>query len=167
MKDQFHIDPKWEVKEFHNLDYELVTHRDARVLNEYLWSGHSRTHISLYKHFDINPMPSCVEYIKSKFDFLENVSVAVNLFKPGQYLPMHTDVFGKYLEIYGAKLEDVERWMVMLEGCVPGQMLQIEKEVFGHWKAGDCFGWKCSENHAFYNMSMVNRYAIQITGVRK
>jgi len=168
MIDQFHIDPKWDIKEFHNLDYVLATHKDTRLVNEYLWSGHSRTHLSLYNYFEPNSMPSCVyEHIKPKFNFLEKVGIAVNLFKPGQYLPMHTDIFGKYLQIHNAKFEDVERWVVMLEDCVPGQMLQIEKDVFGHWKAGDCFGWKCSENHAFYNMSMINRYAMQITGVRK
>ena len=85
-------------------------------------------------------MPSCVyEYIKPNI-FLRKF-VAVNLFKPGQYLPIHTDIFGRYLTIHDTKFEDVERWIVMLEDCVPGQMLQIEKNVFGHWKAGDCFGF--------------------------
>ena len=168
MINQFYIDPKWNIKEFHNLNYFLTTHKDSRLIDQYVRSGHSETHISLYNYFEPNPMPLCVyEYIKPKFNFLDKIGIAVNLFKPGQYLPIHIDIFGKYLQVHDTSFEEVERWIVMLEDCVPGQILQIEKNAYTNWKAGDCFGWKFSEKHAFYNMSMNTRYAMQITGVRK
>lgn len=168
MKNEFHIDPKWDIKEFHNLEYLYAEHKNQALVDNYISSGHSKKHLSLYNYFEPNPMPSCVyEYIKPKFNFLDKIAFAVNFFKPGQYLPLHVDLFGKYIELHNVKYEDVSRWVLMLEDCVPGQMLQIEKNVYGNWKAGDCFGWKSSEKHAFYNMSMIGRYAMQITGVEK
>jgi hypothetical protein len=57
--------------------------------------------------------------------------------------------------------------MVMLEDNYPGQILQIKDICISSWKSGDCFGWKYDDLHAFYNFSMNDRYAIQITGVEK
>jgi hypothetical protein len=54
----------------------------------------------------------------------------------------------------------------MLEDSCPGQILQFENRVVGNWKAGDWFGWIGNELHAFYNFSMIDRYAIQITGTQ-
>jgi hypothetical protein len=55
----------------------------------------------------------------------------------------------------------------MLEDNCPGQILQIKDTCISSWKSGDCFGWKYDDLHAFYNFSMNDRYAIQITGVEK
>ena len=57
--------------------------------------------------------------------------------------------------------------MVMLEDSSPGQILQIKDIAHCTWKSGDCFYWKYDEIHAFYNFSMKDRYAIQVTGVIK
>jgi hypothetical protein len=55
----------------------------------------------------------------------------------------------------------------MLEDSSPGQILQVKDTAYCKWKSGDCFYWNYDEIHAFYNFSMKDRYAIQITGVKK
>ena len=161
-----HIEPNWEVKDFHNLNYILCTHKDEDLVDQYLTSGHSKEKLSMYKYHLPNPMPKCVDdYIIPQFNFLGKVAPAVNYFKPGQYLPLHTDLYGKYVEINDVDSEKVIRCMVMLEDSSPGHILQVKDIAYCKWKAGDCFYWKYDEIHAFYNFSMKDRYAIQITGV--
>lgn len=163
-----HITPNWNIEDFHNLDYSWSTHQDAEVVNEYVASGHSREKLSLYKYHLPNPMPKSVdEYILPQFSFLDKASPAVNYFKPGQYLPLHTDLYGRYMEINRVDHTNVIRCMVMLEDNSPGQILQIRDTAHSTWKAGDCFYWNYDDVHAFYNFSMKDRYAIQITGVVK
>ena len=53
--------------------------------------------------------------------------------------------------------------MVMLEDSSPGQILQIDDVCHCKWKALLYRNTKHLMN--FYNMSMIDRYAIQVTGV--
>lgn len=161
-----HIEPNWDIQDFYDLEYILATHKDEELVYQYLMSGHSKEKLSIYKYQLPNPMPKCVEdYIIPHFTFLGKVAAAVNYFKPGQYLPLHTDLYGKYVEINDVDSSKVIRCMVMLEDNSPGQILQIKDTAHCTWKAGDCFYWNYDEIHAFYNFSMKGRYAIQITGV--
>lgn len=163
-----HIKPNWNIEDFYDLDYNLATHKDEELVNQYISSGHSKEKLSIYKYQLPNLMPTCVtEYIIPQFTFLDKVAVAVNHFKPGQYLPLHTDLYGKYIELNEVNSEDVIRCMVMLEDNSPGQILQIKDAAYCKWKSGDCFYWNYDDIHAFYNFSMNDRYAIQITGVLK
>jgi len=162
-----HIIPNWNISDFYSLDYTLATHNDWMVVNEYLWAGHNREKLSIYKYHEPNPMPECMEYIRNQFHFWDHVCVAVNHFKPGQYLPIHVDLYGKFIEMTNAEPQKVMRCMVMLEHSQPGQILQIEDICYGKWKSGDCFYWSYDTPHAFYNMSKIPRYAVQVTGVIK
>jgi hypothetical protein len=162
------IKPNWDIKDFKKLKYNLCTHKDKKVLDQYLTSGHDPKWLSIYNYHEPNPMPEVVHsYIKPYFSFLDNICIAVNYFKPGQYLPLHVDVFGKYVEIQKVDPTKIVRYMVMLEANCPGQILQIKDKCILNWTAGDCFGWKYDDPHAFYNFSMNDRYAIQVTGASK
>jgi hypothetical protein len=55
-------------------------------------------------------MPKCVyEYIKPHFNFLDNLALAVNYFKPGQYLPLHSDLYEKYIKVYEVNPKNIVR----------------------------------------------------------
>ena len=161
--DQF-IEPKWNIEDFYNLKYFLTTHKDPKVVDNYVNSGHDRKNIVVYNYHYPNPMPNCDAYIKSKFGFLNNVALAVNYFKPGQYLPLHVDIFKKYIDTYKVDITKIFRYILMLEDSSPGQILQIKDKCYSNWKSGNYIGWAYDEPHAFYNFSMKDRYAIQITG---
>jgi len=163
-----HIIPNWNIEQFKNLQYLLTTYKNEGVLNQYVDVGHNKSMISLYNYHEPNPMPNSVlNYIKPHFKFLDNICIAVNYFKPGQYLPLHVDVFGKYVEVQKVDPTKIVRYMVMLENNYPGQILQIKNKCISDWSAGDCFGWAYNDPHAFYNFSMNDRYAIQVTGIIK
>lgn len=163
-----HIKPNWDIREFYGLKYERATHKDADLVNQYVRSGHSRQKISLYKYHLPNPMPNCVEnYIIPHFTFLDKACPAVNYFKPGQYLPLHSDIYGKYIDVHNVDPKNVVRCMVMLEDNSPGQILQVKETTYSNWKAGDCFYWNYDDEHAFYNFSLKDRYAIQVTGIQQ
>lgn len=163
-----HIMPKWNIEEFKNLQYSLTTYKNEKIVNQYANAGHNKSMISLYNYHEPNPMPNCVyDYIKPHFHFLNHIALAVNYFKPGQYLPLHSDLYEKYIKIYNTNNYDIVRFILMLENSCPGQILQIKDFCIGSWKSGDCFKWNSNDLHAFYNFSMKDRYAIQITGVIK
>ena len=160
-----YISPNWDLEEYKNLSYKLDTHKDSKLLDQYETTGHSRLHMTLYNYFEPNPMPSSVkDNVISSFTNLTNISVAVNLFKPGQYLPVHVDLFEKYRQVHNLNSTDkIVRTIVMLENSEPGQISQVCDQTFGNWSSGFWLQWEESDPHAFYNFSMKNRYALQIT----
>ena len=160
-----HIKPNWNISDFHELDYSLATH--PALVDRYLEAGHNKEKLSIYNYHESKPMPKCMEYIRGQFHFWDKVCIAVNHFKPGQYLPIHVDLYTKFIEMTGAEPKNVMRCIVMLEDSQPGQIIQIDDECHGKWKAGDCFYWRYNTPHAFYNMSTVSRYAVQVTGITK
>lgn len=161
-----HIVPKWDIEDFKNLKYFLTTYKSEGIINQYVEVGHNRDMISLFNYHEPDPMPNCVfDYIKPQFNFLNHVALAVNYFKPGQYLPLHSDLYEKYAKVYKVNLKNIVRTILMLEDSSPGQIIQIKDSCIGIWEAGDCFSWRGEDIHAFYNFSMNDRYAIQVTGV--
>jgi hypothetical protein len=163
-----HIKPNWNIEEFYNLDYSIADYHDSQEVDIYVSKGHVRKNIGLYKYHEPNPMPSCVNnLVITHFTHLENLAVAVNLFKPGQYLPYHSDVYTRYKEIFDIKDKTISRTMVMLEDWKPGQILCINTSSYTNWIAGDCYIWHDYEQHTFINLSLFDRYALQITGTLK
>jgi hypothetical protein len=161
----FSIDPLWNIEEYKNLKYKYDIHKGNEDNQLYIEAGHIPQSLSLYNYFEPNPMPDSIEYIKSHFSKIKNISVAINLFKPGQYMPIHYDRFGTYKKVNN--LEDncsICRYMVMLEDHVQGQMLQIGDRIYTNWKAGQVYNWCNYSLHTFYNLSIKDRYAVQITG---
>lgn len=161
------IDPNWDIDDFKTLNYKFDTHKDNDLLNKNASHGHSKMYMTLWNYFQPNPFPDVVwDYIVPQFD-LDHVGVAINMFTPGQYLPVHVDLFGKYSAVHGLTSEEVTRIIIMLEDSEPGQISQVGDETIGKWSAGTWFQWDANDAHAFYNFSMKNRYAIQLTGTRK
>jgi len=160
-----HITPQWDIQDYINLKYNQDT-VDDMYLNTFLDAGHNRDQMCLYNYFEPNIMPSSVGYVKSKFEFLGNLTAAVNLILPGQYMPLHRDLYARWRHIHNVKdLEKIMRVIVMLEDNEPGQFFQIEDTVYNSWKAGDWYSWTGDTEHAVYNFSTKRRYALQLTGL--
>lgn len=161
-----HIVPQWEMAEYRALDYVLAYHKDTELNDLYAAAGHNREAMSMCRYFEPSPMPGSMRYILTHFQDLDNVAMAVNLFRPGQYLPMHSDLYDRYTELHNPGRLPVLRAIIMLENCEPGQILQIGYTAHARWQAGDVFWWRDDDQHAFYNFSRSDRYAVQITGVK-
>jgi hypothetical protein len=162
-----HISPAWNIDDFKSLNYKRAEYRGSDLLKKYVDAGHSIESLTLYNYFEPNPMPAGVyENIKPCFQYLKNISIAINLFNPGQFIPKHSDRYDRYRELHNLNSDyNIIRIVVMLEDGIEGQILEIENKVYSFWKAGDCFGWTGHTPHAFYNFSTQKRYAMQITGV--
>lgn len=161
------IDPQWNIQDYIDLRYNQDTVDDT-YLNNFLDAGHNRNQMCLYNYFEPQVMPASVNYIKSKFNFLNNLTAAINLVLPGQYMPLHRDLYARWRHIHKITGTDkIMRIIVMLEDNERGQLLQIENDIYNNWKAGDWFSWTSDAEHAVYNFSTKNRYAIQLTGLMK
>lgn len=162
-----HINPQWNIEDFKKLQYKKDVYKGSELLKCYIDHGHDPESLTLYNYFEPNPMPDSVEnYIRPRFSFLKNVTIAVNLFKVGKFVPQHNDRYDRYKNFFNlSSIDNIVRYIIMLENGEPGQILEIDDKCYTKWKAGDCFGWKNITKHAFYNFSLKDRYAIQITGV--
>ncbi len=154
------IIPYWNIDYFKNLDY--VENPDPVICKEYIEAGHTLESLTIFHCIE----PKFLDFDRSKilkhFKNLKFPTFAVNLFKPGQYIPMHIDRYDRYKTLY--EVTDIVRIIIMLENSEPGQIIQINNSTIGSWKSGDWFSWKNQEPHAFYNMSKRDRYALQLTG---
>lgn len=161
-----HIVPQWEMADYRGLEYVLAHHKDTELNDLYAAAGHDRDAMTIYNYFEPRPMPGSMRYILTHFQDLDNVAVAVNLFRPGQYLPMHRDLYNRYNQFHDPGQRSILRAIIMLEDCEPGQILQIGHQAHARWSAGDVFWWRNDDEHAFYNFSRSDRYAVQITGTQ-
>lgn len=157
--------PDWDIEEFKTLNYRFAPPPLGKVLDEFASVGHSKMYMTIFHCMQPNHFPSVVyDYILPQFD-LSHVGVAANLLLPGQYLPNHIDYYHKYIEVHNLTDEPIRRYILFLEDSVRGQISQACGYTFGAWRAGDWIGWDRGDEHAVYNFSTVNRYALQITGV--
>lgn len=156
------------MEEFRRLDYKLDHHKDLALIDQYAESGHSRQSMTIWNYWEPNPMPASIDLVKKHFQELDQITVAVHKTNPGQYLPMHTDLYTRYNALFNAEGKfQVVRAVVMLEHSAPGQILQVGDQTHGNWQAGQVFRWINQTAHAIYNFSMQDRYAVQITGLMK
>jgi hypothetical protein len=162
-----HIEAFWDIQSIKQLDYKKDFHKDTELINQYFQSGHSLDHMCLYNFFDTDTaLPETTQQIRSLFPGLSCISVAINKFKPGQYLPLHTDLYQRYRMIHNLTTQQhIRRIVIMIEDCVPGQISQYGRTAWGDWRAGDWFDWIDEFPHAAYNFSPVDRYTWQVTGV--
>lgn len=156
-----------DISEFSDLDYNAATVNE-HYLNKFVAAGHDKNRMTLFNYFEPSPMPEVVNEIKQYFMFLENVTAAINLITPGNYLPYHSDLYERWMQIFNIppeKIDRIYRYIVMLEDSLPGQIIQIGDESHSKWQAGDFFSWSGATGHAAYNFSLGNRYSVQITGI--
>lgn len=152
------------IEDFKSLSYNSAT-IDQSYHKDYISAGHLEDAMILYNYFEPSPMPNCVDVIKEHFSFLSPISVAVNLCKPGQYLPLHSDLYKRWMLVHNINnINNIFRAIIMLQDSQLGQILQIENTVITDWKQGDYYSWTGSTPHAIYNFSKQDRYAVQVTG---
>ena len=91
--------------------------------------------------------------------------VGINLYKPGQIIPWHSDMYKHYkLENNIADDKQIVRIIVFLHDQMAGHQLWIEDQMcIGN--AGAYFGWVDQVEHMAGNVGYEDRHVLQITGV--
>lgn len=164
---EFINDITFDIKDYQSLTYVLDYHKDKELENQYIAAGHSREQMGIHYCFETQQLPLSAQQVKNKFEQLyDNVTIAVNLFQPGHYLPRHHDLYARYRSLFDpTNTQQIIRIIVMLENNVPGQIMQVGYMTWAQWRSGQVFWWYDDTPHAFYNMSLEPRYALQITGM--
>lgn len=162
-----HILPLWDIEDYRDIEYQQTWHKDLELNQRYMDHGHLREAMWIYNRFETMGLPDSAEYIRSFFADFDNVTLSAMLLKPGNYLPLHWDLYGAYRRVFDIGDRRVFRAMIMLEDSYPGQIFQLGDQTWGQWKAGSVFGWYDAEPHATYNFSFHNRYAMQITATER
>ena len=98
---------------------------------------------------------------------LSNMSLQLQKYSPGQCLPWHADKYATYKKFNNiSDDQDITRIILFLHDQEPGQQLWVN-DKFYTGLAGDYIGWTNQTVHMAANLSNVNRYNLQITGIQK
>ena len=123
----------------------------------------------VYQMFN-NDCPNWAHDIKNMFsDKLIYSMVAINLLKPGRFIPPHRDKFVRLLA--DAKKNDLNtenlvpvRINIFLQNHIPGHFFEMNNSVFTNYQKGNYSIIHKNVIHSVANISQYNRYAMQITG---
>jgi hypothetical protein len=101
---------------------------------------------------------------------LSEARVAVNLQKPGNFIPSHIDknrTFVKSIADRTPTLDwsDIQRFFYFFDDQEPGQFVQLGDTQI-QWRAGDMVQWSYYLRHATANASYQPRKMLTIIGVR-
>lgn len=163
------IDTQWKSTDYETLQF---TKREHDYAENGMGFVTEKTNFSIYgKNISVFvgnsfEMPDVLQKITALFDLDEIVS-NVNMYNPGMILPWHQDSYVTYANNKKLKkIDGIVRVIVFLHDSLPGQQLWIgDRFCFG--KAGSWFSWQGSQIHMAANLSMTDRYVLQITGILK
>ena len=98
---------------------------------------------------------------------LLSMSLQLQKYSPGQCLPWHADKYATYKKFNNIpEDQDITRIILFLHNQEPGQQLWIG-DKFCTGQAGDYVGWTNQTVHMAANLSNVDRYNLQITGIQQ
>ena len=149
------------------LNYTTAPFKDSIQENKWLSSGHLPESLTIDLHQMKEPYDWMV-YLLDYFQHLDHVSFCFGKFKPGQYFPMHVDLYGTFKQKFNiTDTKNIMRYVIFLDDSKDGHFLQVESQIYNKWKKGDCIGWNGSAAHLAANLGVEDRYTLQITGVLK
>jgi hypothetical protein len=121
-------------------------------------------------HYCNSPYIEQMFELKDHFDFLNEKVYAVHCMVPGAIIPNHRDLYNMYRQkrnIDYDNISTITRVILFLQDWQPGHILQIKNELTPPWKSGQWVSWNGDTDHLAANLGSVNRYTLQITGIRK
>lgn len=123
----------------------------------------------VYQSFE-DDCPLWAHNVKQKFnDVLLYPTVAINLLKPGNYIPPHKDLFYKLLQSAPAEITDMEpvRVNIFLQDAQLGHFFEMNGETWLNYKKGDYTVIHKGVLHSVVNIGHYPRYTMQISGFAK
>lgn len=101
---------------------------------------------------------------------LSEARVAVNVQKPGNFIPAHIDKNRTFIKSIAdrtppADWSDIQRFFYFFEDREPGQFVQLGNTQI-QWRAGDMIKWPYYLRHATANASYKSRKMLSIIGIK-
>lgn len=81
-------------------------------------------------------------------------------------MPVHSDHYRKYCEVFKQDYDKVWRAVVFLEDWKSGHYFEIDGQAGCNWERGEYVIWKGSVPHSASNIGVEPRYTLQITGTK-
>lgn len=163
-----HIDPFWD-ESYRDLKYIPSTFNNSIDLIRWRKEGyvHPESHFTGFLCDMRSPQPTwnykLIDWFTEKFS-VTDVGTSYYRMGTGVILPNHGDTYKKYIELFGCKLENIIRVLVMPADWQSGHYLEIEGVPLVNWHAGDYFWWRGDVVHMAANIGTTKRYSIQLTG---
>jgi hypothetical protein len=163
-----HIDPFWN-DEYKQLNYRQEKFNNPKDLTRWRSEGyvHPDSHFTGAMCDMRSPQPSwnsqIISWAASTFN-IADIGTNYYCMSTGVILPLHQDIYSRYIELFGCKLDDIVRILVMPEDWCSGHYLELAGVAYTNWRAGDYFWWYGDTPHMAANIGTANRYTIQITG---
>ena len=152
----------WTKQDFINLDYKSLGGYGTPNFVNYSHDVYKKS-INNDVYSMPNPMPNFVKKVLKNFSYRIK-AVAFNRTPPGNFLPLHYDLYSKFIKKYDIyDPNQIHRFIIFLENSKPGHLMQIENRIIAEWQAGDYVDWYGSTEHAAYNIGWDHRYTLQIT----
>ena len=163
-----HIPILWDQSEHRYLNYNVEYWRDHEVNQHKIWidSGHKSDVLTFNVFRFKDGLPSWCNYLDSFFTDLEHVSFSMHECLPGRYIPNHYDHYNYFTKAYNCHINDIKRYIVFLEPWQQGHFFTLKDKVYSNWSAGDVVSWSGQELHGLANLGTVNRYTLQVTGIK-
>ena len=156
-----HIEPFWD-ESYKNYAYvkQPITNHETSD-----WEHQGYDYVKSFTGWmydNKNPMPDYID----KFNVfgLKNQTYCFYKMKTLEIMPIHSDRYLRYIELFNADPQKVCRVLVMLEDWKSGHYLEIDSKAYVNWKKGDWFMWSADVPHAAGNIGIEDRYTLQITG---
>jgi len=162
------IEPFWDeqykdlnyIKEpFNNQEEVDVWKKDGYVHPEYLYTG------QMCKHGERHPTwsPKIVEWLEKDFGW-KDVGVNYYRMETGCILPLHSDIYKQYTEMFNLRLDQVERVLLFMEDWKSGHYFEVDGNPIMDYVAGTYAWWTGEVEHMAANIGKGYRYTLQLTG---
>ena len=157
-----HTYPIW-ADAFKDLMFINEPFNDPVSLKEWRDLGYTQTKFTGDMYDMRQEEPEWMHLLRNVFDW-RHFSWSVYRMNPGCCLPMHSDTYSRFRELYNWN-GDIHRAVIYMEDWQSGHVSEIQDTVITEWRAGDYIVWKNDTPHLAANVGKTPRYTLQITGV--
>ena len=117
------------------------------------------------KHGERHPTwsPKIVEWLEKDFGW-KDVGVNYYRMETGCILPLHSDIYKQYTEMFNLRLDQVERVLLFMEDWKSGHYFEVDGNPIMDYVAGTYAWWTGEVEHMAANIGKGYRYTLQLTG---
>lgn len=157
----------WQDQHRH-LDYREAYFKDSPQVKTWLAGGLNESQLQMGIHQMKEPYAWMSGVVEQAQDLgLEHCSFAFHRVSPGRFLPMHADTYDFFRAKFGiTDIDRIQRTIVFIEDAADGHVLIVGDKCYMNWRAGDTATWSGATPHLAANLGTVDRYTLQITGVK-
>lgn len=165
-----HIQPFWD-NEYRQLNYIKKPFNNNQDLIRWRREGytHSDELFTGYLCDMDSSQPAWAGQLIEWFaDYFSVTDIGCSFYRmtTGTILPLHSDTYSLYRQIFNCEVNDIVRCLVMPEAWSSGHYLEINQTSIPTWQPGNFYWWTGDTPHMAANIGVTDRYTIQLTGHR-